>query len=80
MHVSFKTVDSTVMFSTLWLPKNLGSSQMVVVHTFNLSTREAEAGGSRSLRPAWSIEEVSGQPGLRKLSTEKLCLKKVSLE
>jgi hypothetical protein len=28
----------------------------VVVHAFNPSTREAEAGGSLSLRPAWSTE------------------------
>jgi hypothetical protein len=28
----------------------------VVVHTFNPSTREAEAGGFLSLRPAWSTE------------------------
>jgi hypothetical protein len=28
----------------------------VVVHAFNPSTREAEAGGFLSLRPAWSTE------------------------
>jgi hypothetical protein len=28
----------------------------VVVHTFNLSTREAEAGGFLRSRPAWSTE------------------------
>jgi hypothetical protein len=28
----------------------------VVAHTFNSSTREAEAGGFLSLRPAWSTE------------------------
>jgi hypothetical protein len=28
----------------------------VVTHTFNPSTREAEAGGFLSLRPAWSTE------------------------
>jgi hypothetical protein len=28
----------------------------VVAHTFNPSTREAEAGGSLSSRPAWSTE------------------------
>jgi major histocompatibility complex class I len=28
----------------------------VVVHTFNPSTWEAEAGGFLSLRPAWSTE------------------------
>ena len=37
--------------------------QAVVVHTFNLSTRRAEAGSqySVSLRPAWSTEHVPGQ-------------------
>jgi major histocompatibility complex class I len=28
----------------------------VVVHAFNPSTQEAEAGGFLSLRPAWSTE------------------------
>jgi hypothetical protein len=28
----------------------------VVAHTFNPSTREAEAGGFLNLRPAWSTE------------------------
>ena len=31
----------------------------VVVLTFNLSTQEAEAGKSLSLRPTWSTEQVS---------------------
>jgi hypothetical protein len=35
-----------------------------MVHAFNPSTREAEAGGFLSLRPAWSTERVPGQPGL----------------
>jgi hypothetical protein len=30
--------------------------KVVVVHIFNLSTQEAEAGQSLSLRPAWSTE------------------------
>ena len=34
-----------------------------VVHAFNPSTQEAEAGGSLSLRPIWSTEQP-GQPGL----------------
>ena len=29
---------------------------------YNSSIQEAEAGGSLSLRPAWSIEEILGQP------------------
>jgi hypothetical protein len=36
----------------------------VVVHAFNPSTREEEAGGFLSSRPAWSTERVPGQPGL----------------
>jgi hypothetical protein len=32
------------------------ASRAVVAHTFNPSTREAEAGGFLSSRPAWSIE------------------------
>ena len=39
---------------------------MVVAHTFNPSTLEAEAGGSLSLRPAWSTEWVPGQPGIHR--------------
>ena len=38
----------------------------VVVHGFNPSTWEAEAGRSPSLRPAWSTEQVLGQPGLHR--------------
>jgi hypothetical protein len=34
----------------------------VVAHTFSPSTQEAEAGGSLSLRPAWSTDQVLGQP------------------
>jgi hypothetical protein len=41
-------------------------SQTVVVHTFNPSTWEAEAGRFLSLRTAWSTEWVSGQPGLHR--------------
>jgi hypothetical protein len=40
------------------------SSPGVVAHAFNPSTREAEAGGFLSLRPAWSTEWVPGQRGL----------------
>jgi hypothetical protein len=34
------------------------------MHAFNPSTREAEAGGFLSSRPAWSTKWVPGQPGL----------------
>jgi hypothetical protein len=37
-----------------------------VAHAFNPSTREAEAGGFLSSRPAWSTERVPGQPGLHR--------------
>ena len=33
-------------------------------HTFNPSTGKAEAGGSLSLRPAWSKEQVQEHPSL----------------
>jgi hypothetical protein len=36
----------------------------VVVHAFNPSTWEGEAGGFLISRPAWSTEYVPGQPGL----------------
>ena len=38
--------------------------RVVVVHDFNPSTGEAEAGRSLSSKPSWSIERVPGQPGL----------------
>jgi hypothetical protein len=38
----------------------------VVAHAFNPSTREAEAGGFLSLRPAWSTKCVPEQPGLHR--------------
>ena len=48
-------------------------SQAMVVHTFNPSTCEAEAGGFLSSKPAWStqIEFQDSQ-----VYTEKPCLKK----
>ena len=36
-----------------------------MVHIFNPSTQEAEAGGSMSSRSAWSTEQDPGQPGLQ---------------
>jgi hypothetical protein len=39
---------------------------VVVVHTFNPSTWEAEAGGSMSSRLAWFTVQVPGQPGLHR--------------
>jgi hypothetical protein len=42
-----------------------------VAHAFNPSTREAEAGGFLSSRPAWSTERVPGQPGQRNPVSKK---------
>jgi hypothetical protein len=44
----------------------------VVAHAFNPSTREAEAGGFLSSRPAWSTSEFQDSQGY----TEKPCLEK----
>jgi hypothetical protein len=50
----------------------------MVVHTFNPSTLEEEAGEFLSSRPAWSTEWVLGQPGLHRetLSQKKKKKKK----
>ena len=37
---------------------------LVVVLAFNPSPQKAETGGSPSSRPAWSTEQVTGQPSL----------------
>jgi hypothetical protein len=42
--------------------------RVVVVHDFNPSTGEAEAGRSLSSKPSWSIERVPGQPGLHRVT------------
>ena len=47
-------------------------SRAVVVHAFNPSTWEAEAGGFLSSRPAWSTSEFQDSQGY----TEKPCLVK----
>jgi hypothetical protein len=54
-----------------WQPTLLNNQKTppcwaVVVHAFNPSTWEAEAGGFLSSRSAWSTEWVPGQPGLRR--------------
>jgi hypothetical protein len=50
---------------TWWLPKGRKKRPRLglVVHIFNPSTQEAEAGGFLSSRPAWSTKWVPGQPG-----------------
>jgi hypothetical protein len=52
----------------------------VVVHAFNPSTWEAEAGGILSSRPTWSTEWVPGHPGIHSeiLSKKKIKKKKRS--
>jgi hypothetical protein len=53
------------------------SSLGVVVHAFNPSTQEAEAGGFLSSRPAWSTKWIPGQPGLhREILSQKTKKKK----
>jgi hypothetical protein len=47
-------------------------SQVVVVHAFNPSTWEAEAGRSLSSKPAWSTEQVARHLGIhRKTMSQK---------
>ena len=41
-------------------------SWVLVVHAFNSSTQETEAGRFLSSRPAWSTEWVPRQPGLHR--------------
>lgn len=43
--------------------KSILMHQVVVVHTCNPSTQEADAGGSLSLRPAWSTQRVPDSQG-----------------
>lgn len=45
----------------------------MMVHSFNLSTEEAEGGGSLSLKPTWSTKWLLGQPEIhyRTLSKNK---------
>ena len=51
------------------------ASRVVVAHTFNSNTpeAEAEAGGSLSSKPSWAIDQIPEQIGLHK---ETQCLKK----
>ena len=43
----------------------------MMVHTFGPSIPEAEAGGSLSSRPAWSVLCVPGQPGIDRETSQK---------
>jgi hypothetical protein len=61
----------------LKLDLKLKQSRAVVAHAFNPSTREAEAGGSLSSRPAWSTEWVPGQPGTHRGTTQRNPVSKI---
>jgi hypothetical protein len=54
------------MFPQFNLIPNDQDCQVVVVHAFNLSTMEAEAGGYLRSKPAWSTDCFLGQPGLHR--------------
>lgn len=54
VHIFFRCAFETLMVIQV----------VVAAHTFNLSTRDIEAGKSVNLRPVWSTEQVSGQEGL----------------
>jgi hypothetical protein len=56
--------------------KNIASEPGMVVHTFNPSTWEAEAGEFLSSRPAWSTEWAPGQPGLHRQTLSRKTKKK----
>ena len=51
----------------------------VVVHAFNPSTWETEAGRFMSLRPAWPTKWVPGQPGLPRETLSKKPKKQKSM-
>jgi hypothetical protein len=52
--MSFVTLDFYFIITSILKKKK--KKPGVVAHAFNPSTREAEAGGFLSSRPAWSIE------------------------
>jgi hypothetical protein len=49
---------------------------VVVVHSFNLSTKQAEADKSLSSRPAWSSEKDPGKPGLHRETLSRKLINK----
>jgi hypothetical protein len=61
---SFGRAVSAPNHWTIYLVPQSYIFMVVVVHTFNPSTWEAEAGGFLSSRPAWFTKWVPEQPGL----------------
>ncbi|KAM7319130.1 hypothetical protein ACRRTK_022242 [Alexandromys fortis] len=55
-----KNIQATTYAKT----QKQNKTQVGMTHAFNRSSWEAEAGGSLSLRPAWSTEQFSGQSWL----------------
>jgi hypothetical protein len=65
MHMWLTTDNFSGFLVTTALARE-ATSWAVVVHAFNPSTWEAEAGRFLSSRPAWSTKWVPGQPGLHR--------------
>jgi hypothetical protein len=55
MVINFKSLRKKLLL-------HIEFDRAVVVHTFNLSTQEAEAGQSLNSSPAWSTDQVPGWP------------------
>jgi hypothetical protein len=64
LHDLLKTAE--IYESTSGFLYGLRNMPRVVAHAFDPSTWEAESGGFLSSRPAWSTEQVPGQPGLHR--------------
>ena len=64
---TFPTCYFSVLKVLFWFGFFL-SLQAVAAHTFNPRAREAEVGRSLSLKPAWTTEQVSGRPGLYRIT------------
>jgi hypothetical protein len=75
----FNYLPECVTFSVLC--KKMSANPGVVMHAFNPSTWEAEAGRFLSSRTAWSTECVPGQPELQRetLSKKKNTTKQVEV-
>jgi hypothetical protein len=67
-------MNSVLRVYSLWIKEK--EKPGVVAHAFNPSTREAEAGGFLSSRPAWSTKWAPGQPGLHRETLSRKTKKK----